>query len=547
VKGYLPTAEASPAPLSPTIDEACRRWASRPAVTFADTTLTYEEVWRRVLALAAAYRRRGVRRGDRVLCQLRNCPEQVIAIAAAWTCGAVHVGADNDLTGGELTRVVERMGARALLFQPRREDEDGVVSVQPIVDAFPETAIFVHGPDAGGYESLAAVLAAEASIDPEPPAPLDPAIIFLTSGTTGEPKAVVESLAAHWAKMQLFTDAVRPRTDDSLLLTLPVSHVFGVRLAILTLLRGARLVLHDRFSPSAVLETFGQERVTVLPAVPTHLRLLHDAYDPERHDLGSLRSVISAAANLPRALAEWVYDDLGTEILFVYGCSEGFTTIATERRDILDGTVGSRVFQGPEGTPADGTVRIMDPSTGDLLPDGETGEIVYGARMPVAYWDQPPVAVDGWYHTGDLGVIDGEGRLHVTGRIKELVNRGGLHVSASEVELAIARHPAVADAAVVAVPDRVLGEAVCACVVPSGEAQPPGLGELRDWLASSLARHKLPDELCVVGSIPRTDIGKVDRRELAARVTSGEVERERLRRSSDSSTSTPGGDASTLG
>lgn len=531
MKGYRPTASESPVPLCATIDEACVRYASNPAITVDTSSLTYAEVRARVLALAAAYRRLGVRRGDRVLCQLRNCAEQVIAIAAAWTCGAVHVGADNDLTGPETARLVERMGARVLLFQPRRGDADPFAPLAPITQAFPGTAIIVHAQDAAGRESLATVLASGETVEPELPGPLDPAVIFLTSGTTGEPKAVVESYAAHWAKMQLFTDAIRPQTEDSLLLTLPVSHVFGVRLAILTLLRGARLVLHDRFSPAAVLETVARERVTVLPAVPTHLRLLHDAYDPAQHDVGSMRCVISAAANLPHALAEWVYDDLGVpEMLFVYGCSEGFTTIATEKRDILDGTVGQRVFEGPDGTPADGTVCIMDPASGALLPDGETGEIVYGSRMPVTYWDQPRVAVDGWYHTGDVGVIDAEQRLRVTGRIKELVNRGGLHVSASEVELAIARHPDIADAAVIAVPDRVLGEAVCACVVPASDQPPPGLAQLREWLAVNLARHKLPDELCVVTTIPRTDIGKVDRRELAARVTGGDVTRERLRR-----------------
>lgn len=530
MNAYLPTAGGSPAPLSATLDAACRRWASRPAVTAGRTTLTYQDVWNAVKSLAAAYRGLGVRRGDRVLCQLRNCPEQLIAIAAAWTCGAVHVGADNDLTGAELSRLVERMRARLLVFQPRPNDTDALGPLRDIENAFPETSVVVHAAETGGHHSLSALLAAGDAVEPALPDPLDPAIVFLTSGTTGEPKAVVESLAAHWAKMQLFTDAVRVGPDDVLLLTLPVSHVFGVRLAILTLLRGARLVLHDRFAPEAVLDTVGRERVTVLPAVPTHLRLLHDRYDPARHDLHSLRSVISAASNLPRPLAEWVANDLGTEMLFVYGCSEGFTTIATETRDIIEGSVGRTVFRGPEGTPADGTVRIMDPASGELLADGATGEIVYGAATPVKYWDQPDVAVDGWYHTGDLGMIDAEGRLHVTGRIKELINRGGLHVSISEVELAIGRHPALADAAVIAMPDHVLGEAVCACVVPAGALQPPRLGELREWLASSLARHKLPDELCVVSAIPRTDIGKVDRRALTAIVISGgDANRERLR------------------
>jgi len=118
--------------------------------------------------------------------------------------------------------------------------------------------------------------------------------------------------------------------------------------------------------------------------------------------------------------------------------------------------------------------------------------------------------------------------VYVTGRLKELINRGGLHVSITEVEMALGRHPAVADGAVIAVPDPVLGEATCACIVPVAE-RPLSLAELRGFLGEQLARHKLPDELSIVEAIPRTDIGKVDRRSLSAQVLSGSVPRQRAR------------------
>jgi len=226
--------------------------------------------------------------------------------------------------------------------------------------------------------------------------------------------------------------------------------------------------------------------------------------------------VLSAAAGLPRPLAEWVYATLDARIMFVYGCSEGFTTATTDADDILSGSVGERVFRGPPGTAPEGTVRIIDPEQGTHLPCGQTGEIAFRAAAPVPYWDHPDPAADGWYRTGDLGRIDDRGRLYVVGRLKELINRGGLHVSAAEVEMALVRHPDVADGAVVATPDAVLGEATCACVVPAGTPS-PDLAELRAFLGDSLARHKLPDELCIVESIPRTEIGKVDRPTLAAR------------------------------
>ncbi len=215
------------------------------------------------------------------------------------------------------------------------------------------------------------------------------------------------------------------------------------------------------------------------------------------------------------------------QVLFVYGCSEGFTTLTTDRDEILAGSVGRTVFQGPPGTAPAGDVAIFD-GEGRHLPPGQIGEIVFAARQPVHYWRDPDVATDGWYHTGDLGRMDEDGRLYLEGRLKELLNRGGLKVSPGEIETVLTRHPAVADAAVVATPDPVLGEAICACVVAAG-ADKPTLTDVRAYLGGSLARHKLPDELCLVDRIPRTKIGKVDRATLAAAVVDGHPARERLR------------------
>lgn len=523
------------APLSATLEEACQRWAERPAITFEGTTVTYSALWERIVALAAAYARLGIGKGERILCQLRNCPEHMVAIGAAWMRGAIHVGADNDLTAAELTRLVERLQASALLFQPRPNATDGLEPLRELAAASPDTCFVVHAADAEAasaanpFHTLQALMSSGERVAPEPTDPLAPAVLFLTSGTTGEPKAIIESRAAHWAKMQMFADGSAPGEDDVQLLYLPMSHVFGFRLSLMALLRGGRLVLLERFSPGRALELVQAEHVTVLPGVPAHLRLLRGQYDPARDDVSSLRWVLCAAANLPRELAEWVYEAFDVRIMFVYGCSEGFTTLTNRAEDILAGSVGNTVFRGPPGTPAAGTVKILDPDSGGTLPPGETGEIVYGADLPVEYWDHPAVATDGWYRTGDMGHLDETGRVYITGRLKELINRGGLHVSITEVEMALARHPAVADGAVIAVPDPVVGEAVCACIVPAQGSSPPDIAELRSFLGTQLARHKLPDELCVVDAIPRTDIGKVDRRALSAHVLGGGVVRERAR------------------
>jgi len=520
--------------LAPSLRQACERWSERPAITFrGTTTITYGELWRQVDALAAAYRRMGVRPGDRIVCQFRNCPEYVVVVAAAWECGAVHVGTDNDLTGPELAWLVDRTDAGVLAFQPWSDATDALDALGDVRRARAQTQVILHEvcPDDEGHQCLKDLLGAEPPLD-APVGPAlgrdDTAVLHLTSGTTGHPKAVRETLPAFWAKMQFFADAFHPVPDDVMLLYLPMGHVFGVRLGLMTLLTGGRLVLMERFSPSLALNVIAEAGVTVLPGMPTHLNLILAALDGAANDVSTLRWVVSAAATLPRGLAEAIYERLGVEILFVYGCSENFTTCTVDRDEILSGSVGSTVFSGPEGTPPDGSVRAVNPLDHTPIPAGAEGELAFGARRPVQYWRAPDAATDGWYYTGDLGRVDTDGQVYVLGRLKELVNRGGLKVSPTEVEAVAVRHPGVADAAVVGTPDPVLGEAVCTCIVPAGE-HPPTLSELRDFLGRSLARHKLPDELALVDDIPRTVIGKVDRPALVATVLANEPARQRMK------------------
>ncbi|MGI8807435.1 MAG: class I adenylate-forming enzyme family protein [Acidimicrobiales bacterium] len=515
--------------LAPSLQAACRRWPNRPAVTLEGTTMSYAELGRGVARLAAAYHRLGIGPGDRIVCQLPNSSEHVMAINAAWAVGAVHVGTDNDLTGPELAWLAERTEAAALLFRAHPGTSDPLAPIRAVRAGSPGTRLVVSGPTEDGYSHRLEDLLAgpEELADWSPPhADDDTAHLLLTSGTTGRPKAVMETLPACWAKMQFFVDAFGPGTDDVHLLYLPMSHVFGLRLAMLALLTGGRLVVAERFSPRGALRLVGEERVTVLPGMPAHFTLLFDALDQQPVD--SLRWAISAASDLPRPLVEQIYDRLGVELLYVYGCSENFTVLTTDRDEILRGSVGRQVFKGPEGTPPDGTVAILDPEGGTALTTGAIGEIAFGAAHPVRYWKDPETATDGWYRTGDLGRIDADGALHIVGRLKELINRGGLHVSPSEVETAVRLHPGVADSAVLAVPDPVLGEAVCACVVPRDPGA-PDLVELRAFLAPVLARHKLPDELCLIDAVPRTTIGKVDRPALAAAVVDGGRPRQRWR------------------
>ena len=535
--------------LEPSLRAACERWPSRPAMTFRGRTLDYAEVWQRVLALAEAYRSAGITAGDRVVCQMPTCPEHLIAANAAWAVGAIHVGAHRDLTPAELGSLVRQTEASAVVVQPFPAVPDPVAAARAVREANPAAVVIVHGHEPPpGCLHLSALLGGP-SPDPTPPVASgpegtpDPALLVRTSGTTGEPKLVAETLPALWAKMAFFAEAVEPRPGDVHLLYLPIAHVFGLKLALMALATGGRLVLLDPFSPVEALRLVEDEGITITAGSPTHLALLIDELDTGGYRVDSLRWVVTAAASLPPALVPQVYERLGVDVLSVYGCSEGFLTRTSDRDEIQRGSVGSTVFSGSAGdlrAPPDGRVRVLDLEDLSPLPAGHVGEIAFGAAQPVRYWGQPPAATDGWYRTGDLGWMDDDGLVFVSGRLKEVVNRGGLKVAAGEIEVALAEHPHVADCAVVPAPDPVLGEAICACVVPTGA--PPTLTDVREQLGRTLARHKLPDELCVVESIPRSSVGKVDRGALTRLVAAGERPRERLRaRAADDATRSPSG------
>jgi acyl-CoA synthetase (AMP-forming)/AMP-acid ligase II len=308
---------------------------------------------------------------------------------------------------------------------------------------------------------------------------------------------------------------------------LPLTHGLGTSLAYMALSSGGRIVLTERFSADDSLRLIGEERITVLNGTPTHFILLTNRLDRARHDVSSLRTGVGSAASFPPPLLRRIFDDLGMDFLLMYGSSEGVGVSTTDKDDMLRGAVGR---------PVPGFVAIVGPDR-DPVPGGEIGEIAFNRDFAeVEYWRDsaggaPPTpgpAPNGrWYYSGDLGRMDEQGRLYLLGRLKHQIDRGGLKIDPGEIEQALMRVPGLLDAAVIGMPNPVLGEIVCACVVP-GPGGEPALTGLRHALGAELAPHKLPEELALLDAIPRTALGKVDRaalREAAAAAP----RRERLR------------------
>jgi acyl-CoA synthetase (AMP-forming)/AMP-acid ligase II len=461
------------ATLADALSGACERYSERTALVDPGRTMTYAELGTAVASLAAAYRRLGIERGDRVVCPLPNGVDHFVAVGAAWAAGAVHVAADAELTAAELDKLVALTGA-AMLLRP------------------------------GDVERLTDGVAAAAPSDG--PGPADVAAIFTTSGSTGTPKLPLGmhgKLHGSWTGL---SGALGFTPDDVHLVQLPLSHGFGLMLATAGLVRGGRLVIEADFTGAGALATIEHERVTVLNGTPAHYRLLIDRLRDDRRDCGSLRIGVAAGAAFSPALLETVFGDLGMdELMLMYGSSEGVGVATTDRAEMLAGSVGC-----PDPP---GSVAIVDPATGDRLPAGEVGEIAFAREFnPIRYWGGAPpggATGSGWFHSGDLGRIDDAGRLYVLGRAKHQISRGGMEIDPAEVEEALLRCGGVADAAAVGVPNPFLDEVVCACVVPA-TARAPALGDLRAELGPRLASFKLPEEMCVLQRIPRTAIGKVD-------------------------------------
>lgn len=508
----------TPDTLAGALAAACGRWPERRALAASGRDLSYAELGEAVERLSHAWHRLGARRGDRIVCQLSNGPEHLIALGAAWASGAVHVGVDPESTAPELAQAIALTQARLLLYEPPAGAADPFLGLRTVLAGHPGLQVVVAGelPAPAGCLSLASLLraptAAGGEEPPEGPRPEDPAMIFLSSGTTGQAKATLGyhgNLSQRWQRLGGWLGF---EPTDVHLAQLPLSHGFGLMMAVTALLTGGRLVLLSRFSTDAALAAITAERVTVLNGAPTHFQLILSRRDSRRHDLGSLRRGVGTAACFPPSLLRAIWEELGIGFTYMYGSSEGVGVATNDREDMLRGSVGR---------PAPGSVAIVGPDRAPL-PIGEIGEIAFSRTVyPVRYWGPAtPEAIGGlesggasgegsWYFSGDLGRLDAEGRLYVHGRLKHQIDRGGLKVDPVEVENALLGCPGVADAAVFGRPHPILGETICACVVPAvGEL--PGLPALRASLAGVLAPSKLPEELRLLEEIPRTRLGKVD-------------------------------------
>jgi acyl-CoA synthetase (AMP-forming)/AMP-acid ligase II len=491
------------------------------AFRYREEHLTYRDWSNLADRMAAAFAARGIKPGDVVALLLPSTPFYHIAYLAAARIGAVTAGINARYRRTEIGHILRRSGAAILLAVDTWHDADFRATVSPQRADLPELRDVVWIPAERLRSSSAQVVEAIATSNSTPPAthvsPDDAAAIVFTSGTTGIPKGAWFThrsiLAVAEIDSRRYTGE-KPPLQKHLAAGLSFAHVGTmVRIALQIGYLGSTLI-HDAFDPGAVLEVIERERLEHLGGIPTQIIMLLDHPDRPRRDLSSLKSVLLGGAPSSPELIRRVQDTLHVTVSVRYSSTEvGIATasLPDDPPEVLTTTVG-KPTPGVE-------LRIVDAANQPLAADG-VGEVVI--RSPATmrgYWRDPEataatIDTEGWVHTGDMGYLDAAGYLHLRGRQSEMFIRGGYNVYPAEIEDLLAKHPRVARAAVLGVPDAVFGEVGWAFIVPRDPAAPPTLAELRAFIGAELASFKRPDGLTIVSELPLTPMFKVDKRAL---------------------------------
>jgi acyl-CoA synthetase (AMP-forming)/AMP-acid ligase II len=468
---------------------------------------TFAQFAERVGQHAAALQARGVMAGVRVALLAPNDDALVTLLTACWWLGAVACPLNTRWSVPELRYAVADCGARLLVaaapFAAQASELADATSVAACDDIAAEAERLAPLEDTRtGGDALAAIL--------------------YTGGTTGRSKGVMLSHANFWAASMTRGAELNNSPDSVSLMVAPLFHVAGLGRLVGQAIVGGSCVTLPQFRAEVALAAIGQHGISDIVVVPTMLQALLDApgFDPAR--LQSLKRIAFGAAPMPpdlldRALAAWPQ----AEFFQAYGLTETAGAVCINlppnhrpAKGADACTLGRLRSVGRAGLGAE--IRIVDDS-GRELPRGEVGEIVVrGPMVTRGYWNLPEVSAaalrKGWFHTGDGGRMDDEGYLFIADRLKDMIITGGENVYSAEVEAALRSHPAVADAAVIGVPDKRWGEAVHAVVVLSGaaDADPATVGEtLKAWCRQQLAGYKCPRSLSFTDALPLSAAGKV--------------------------------------
>ncbi|CUR59866.1 putative fatty-acid--CoA ligase [metagenome] len=478
-----------------------------PALVDSDTRLTYADLVGRAERFAAGLHSRGVGPGDVVLIQLPNWWETVVAVWGTWLAGGVVLPVVPIYRAHELGFILDQVRPAAVVTAAHYRGYDHAVELRSLMDrhALPGSVIAARSSSLlsgiTAYDDVAAT-----DLDPPPIAtdPDDIALVLYTSGTTSSPKGVLHSHRTLLAESASIRDACALGAADRVFMPSPLSHITGLSYAVvLTADLGAASVLLDRWDAAGAVEVIEAERCTFTVSATPFLRGLAETYEARAAGGSSLRTFVCGGADIPPPLVLRAGEVMGTKVLRTYGSTE-MPTLAMARLD--DPTTVAAFDEGPEIGANQMQLRATQ--------DGMVELVCRGPELFLGYLDaelnEHSFTPDGYFRTGDAASIE-NGRLRISGRIKDIINRGGEKYSAAEVEWALLTHPLVAEVSIVGYPDDTLGERACAFVVARGDTG-PSLTDLREHLLEAgFAVQKAPERLEIVASLPRTASGKIQK------------------------------------
>ncbi|NMO00521.1 AMP-binding protein [Gordonia sp. TBRC 11910] len=485
-------------------------------------TWTYRELARDVEALAAGLLRGGVGRGDRVGVWSPNRSEWVMVQYATAAIGAVLVNLNPSYRQTEVDFALQQSGITVVLAAPAFKDSDYpamLAAAQQTVDNLSRVVIFAS-PEWEALladpapEEVAAVAAAAAGLDAN-----DPINIQYTSGTTGAPKGATLTHRNILNNGYLVGELLNYTDADRICLPVPFYHCFGMVMGNLAATsHGAAMIIPaPAFDPAATLAAVAEYAVTSLYGVPTMFIAELALPNFDDYDLSTLRTGIMAGSPCPEQVMREVVERMHmTEVSICYGMTET-SPVSTQTRvdDELQLRVGTVGRVGPHLE-----IKVVDPVTGDTVERGAAGEFcTRGYSVMQGYWNEPRKTADvldeqGWMHTGDIAVMADNGYVQITGRIKDMVIRGGENIYPREVEEFLYTHPDILDAQVIGVPDAKYGEELMAWVRLRDGVDDFTAADLAEFAAGQIARHKIPKYVHVVDEFPMTVTGKVRKVEM---------------------------------
>jgi acyl-CoA synthetase (AMP-forming)/AMP-acid ligase II len=499
------------------IFDIVERWAAaapdREALAFGGQPWTWAELEDRIRRAAGALRAAGLGPGDHLAVLDKNHPACLELTLAASLIGAANVVVNFRLAAEELAHVLDDSAAQVVVVGAEfAQTLDGLRDRLPRV-----REVVVLGGDEDQYEKWLA--AAEPVTAPRASAPEDCFLVLYTSGTTGWPKGVMLTQRSMTAHTRMVAPAYAMDQGTVNIVATPMFHVSGTAWALASMSAGGHTIIVREPVLSTLLDLIESREATHAFFVPAMIGMLLADPAQARSALRSLTVLAYGGAPLPAPLIERTLTVLPTPLYQVYGMTETSGVLCVlgpdEHRDPR-----RAYLRASAGRPLPGNqVRVVDPETGTDVEPGEVGEFwARSDQVMAGYWNMPQatreaITPGGWLRTGDAGRLDGEGYLYLEDRIKDMILSGGGHVYPAEVERVLARHPGVAEVAVIGVPGADGGEMVKAVVVPAAGAAPDE-GALIAFTRDRLAHYKNPASVSFVPALPRNPTGKIDKRQL---------------------------------